>query len=256
MENKKSKKGYLTQSVLSTLIVALVLITSCEKSDDNIDKLSPSIFINGIESEGDSLLVDYNEAGSFLEIELSDGNRLKRNTVKILDKDGNEVYDRTKDLSFKQQHDTVYMDGLSINTFYKVKIETEDVDSNIETFEFYSMVSIIIKYPHVGLIGSATSIGWDIANHLAMDSISPNFFSWEGPLGAGELKLPLFQNNDFCGGDWINSATADQDISNPEFIYTTGCDGPDNKWIITEETAGNYLITVNTKDGTMTITKQ
>src|SRR5690554_2329249 len=158
MENKKSKKGYLTQSVLSTLIVALVLITSCEKSDDNIDKLSPSIFINGIESEGDSLLVDYNEAGSFLEIELSDGNRLKRNTVKILDKDGNEVYDRTKDLSFKQQHDTVYMDGLSINTFYKVKIETEDVDSNIETFEFYSMVSIIIKYPHVGLIGSATSI--------------------------------------------------------------------------------------------------
>ena len=60
----------------------------------------------------------------------------------------------------------------------------------------------------------------------------------------------------WCDGDWINAATASQSIFDTDFIYTTGCDGPDNKWKLKEGEAGNYEIRVDLDAETITITAQ
>ena len=84
-------------------------------------------------------------------------------------------------------------------------------------------------------------------------------YTFTGELGAGnptgELKISKFKGN-WCDGDWINAAVPDQSLSSTDFIYTFGCDGPDNKWRLVDGDAGNYVITVNLETDVLTITKQ
>ena len=77
-------------------------------------------------------------------------------------------------------------------------------------------------------------------------------FVYTGPLNAGELKFSKYQG-EWCDGQWINSAENGQAITNTAFITTFGCDGPDNKWKLSDDDAGDYEIRINLDTETMTV---
>lgn len=128
---------------------------------------------------------------------------------------------------------------------YKIKVNTID---NTITFNSVSLY----------LIGDGGPNGWNINNPLPMAYENGDYI-FTGPLGAdnptGEFKISKFAGN-WCDGDWINAATPNQSIFNTDYIYTVGCDGPDNKWKLQVGQAGNYEIRVNLDTETLTITSQ
>nr|WP_292968812.1 SusF/SusE family outer membrane protein [Allomuricauda sp.] len=130
--------------------------------------------------------------------------------------------------------------------WYKIEVNTKD-----NTIAF-SPVSLY-------LIGDGGPNGWNINDPEPMEYMGGGLYVFTGPLGSdnptGEFKISKFTGN-WCDGDWINAATASQSIFDTDFIYTTGCDGPDNKWKLKEGEAGNYEIRVDLDAETITITAQ
>ncbi|MCB0749547.1 MAG: SusF/SusE family outer membrane protein, partial [Ignavibacteriae bacterium] len=128
---------------------------------------------------------------------------------------------------------------------YKITVDTQN---NLITF------NKVMLY----IIGDGGPNGWNINNPAPMSYINGEYV-FVGPLGAsnptGEFKISKFVG-DWCGGDWINAATASQSINNTNFINTTNCDGPDNKWKLKDGEAGNYEIRINLETEVITITKQ
>lgn len=128
---------------------------------------------------------------------------------------------------------------------YKITLDTFNTTVKIEKVNLY-------------LIGDAGPNGWDIANPSPF-TYENGLYTFTAELGAdnatGEFKISKFKGN-WCDGEWINSATPDQSIYDTSFIYTQGCDGPDNKWRLKEGESGTYLFTIDLEQGTMTITKQ
>ena len=129
---------------------------------------------------------------------------------------------------------------------YKITINTKD-----NTIAF-SPVSLY-------LIGDGGPNGWNISDPEPMEYMGEGVYVFTGPLGSdnptGEFKISKFSGN-WCDGDWINAATESQSILNTTFIYTTGCDGPDNRWKLKEGEAGNYEIRVDLDAETISITPQ
>lgn len=99
-------------------------------------------------------------------------------------------------------------------------------------------------YGQVFMVGNACPCGWNIGEPVPMthDDVNPEIFYWEGYLGTGEMKLPLWTGNWGC--DYlmpvIHYSTQDGD-DNVQLIPSGN---PDYKWNIT--TAGNYRVVVNT----------
>jgi len=122
--------------------------------------------------------------------------------------------------------------------FYKITLNTREVAISIEPVNLY-------------IVGDAGPNGWNIGDPAPMER-NGAVYTYSGPLTAGEFKISKFQG-DWCDGDWINAAIASQPISNTEFITTQGCDGPDNKWAVDNNTAGDYIITIDLANETMTI---
>ena len=110
----------------------------------------------------------------------------------------------------------------------------------------------LVGFSNLYMVGNATPSGWNIATPVAMiqDTNDPSVFTWVGPLVAGELKISSF-TGDWCDGIWINPSQADQTITATDYIYTNGCEGPDNKWLVSSDEGGQYKLTVNL--GTETI---
>lgn len=102
------------------------------------------------------------------------------------------------------------------------------------------------------MIGDAGPNGWNINTPAPMDYINGDFI-YQGPLNTGELKFSKYQG-EWCDGQWINSAENGQAITNSAFITTFGCEGPDNKWKLSGDDAGDYEIRINLDTETMTIT--
>lgn len=106
------------------------------------------------------------------------------------------------------------------------------------------------------MVGSATSGGWDLALQSAMiqSDADTNIYVYSDTLKAGEFKIKLYPENDFCGGTWLHPISQAQDISETSAAILMGCseDNPDYKWEITE--AGLYTVTANLLDTTLTIT--
>jgi len=101
-------------------------------------------------------------------------------------------------------------------------------------------------YDKIYLLGDATPVGWNIASPIAMlrDENNPFVFTREVFLTPGELKFPTF-TGDWCDGDWINASQANQSITATDYIYTHGCEGPDNKWKVSSDEVDEYLITID-----------
>lgn len=118
--------------------------------------------------------------------------------------------------------------------------------------------TISIQKVNLYIVGDGGPNGWNIASPAAMSYSNGNFI-FNGPLGdsnaAGEFKISKFYGN-WCDGDWLNAATANQPITNGNYIITHGCDGPDNKWKLKTGDAGLYTITINLDAPSMVITHQ
>ncbi|GAA4298330.1 SusF/SusE family outer membrane protein [Aestuariibaculum suncheonense] len=118
--------------------------------------------------------------------------------------------------------------------------------------------TIVFSKVSLYLIGDGGPNGWNINNPDPMDYVNGEYI-FLGELGAdnptGEFKISKFIG-EWCGGEWINAATSSQSITNTSFIYTQGCDGPDNKWKMQEGDAGTYEIRVNLVTEVITIIKQ
>lgn len=124
---------------------------------------------------------------------------------------------------------------------YNITLDLNEMNISFELIELY-------------LIGDAGPNGWDIGNPAPMTR-NGGIYTYTGPLTAGELKISKFKG-DWCNGDWLNSATPSQAITDASYITTTGCDGPDNKWVVTAATAGDYIITIDLSLGNITMEKQ
>jgi len=124
--------------------------------------------------------------------------------------------------------------------WYSILLDVSDNTISIEPFKLY-------------IIGSATPVGWDIANAIELEQDPSNWyvFRYEGPLTAGEFKFPINRQMDW-GQDMYM-----KDPSDPSKMYRhTGGEEDDEKWIFTEADAGTYILIINVKDLTIDIQKQ
>jgi starch-binding outer membrane protein SusE/F len=124
--------------------------------------------------------------------------------------------------------------------YYTVTVDIEKMTINIEPLALY-------------MVGSATSIEWDITSALELTQDATNWyiFTWEGPLKAGEFKFPV--NRSSSWGQ--NMYMMDTNDATKMYLHTGGA-SDDSKWTIAEADAGNYKITVNVQDLTIDLKKQ
>lgn len=107
-------------------------------------------------------------------------------------------------------------------------------------------------FTQLWMVGDATPAGWNIDSPTPMvaDGVDPNIFKYEGPLNAGEFKIPTATGN--WGGNFFMPAIDHQPLSETAASYVVG-GSPDKKWQVTE--AGNYRIIFNQLKETIKITK-
>jgi PKD repeat protein len=108
-------------------------------------------------------------------------------------------------------------------------------------------------YSELYIVGDASPSGWNIGTPegFTQSEENPFVFVWEGILSPGNLKLSTY-TGDWCDGDWLHPAEANKSIIEAtEVVAHPGCTGPDNQWVVTEETQGRYRITVNLQDNTI-----
>ncbi len=109
--------------------------------------------------------------------------------------------------------------------------------------------TIKIQRRELYIVGSATPIGWNIAQAIALTegATDGTIFTYTGPMVAGQFKFPVNRDT-----DW------DQDMymmaSDSTMYLHHGGAPDDNKWTITDP--GNYVITCNIETLTINIQKQ
>ena len=120
-------------------------------------------------------------------------------------------------------------------------------------------------YDQLWIIGSATEAGWDIANAVPMTKKSEWEQTWQGNLKAGELKFTCDCSTDWFGAWFLAETVNKVPTGEPEHmifidkasdaVAATGIKELDQKWIITDDTAGYYTITLNQQTEMVTIKK-
>lgn len=131
---------------------------------------------------------------------------------------------------------------------YKVTVNLLDLTISIEKLEGPA-------YSELYVVGSATPVNdWVMPSDQAFvqNADDPFIFTYEATLTPGEFKIATFSGN-WCDGEWLNASQPDQALTATDYIVTQGCDGPDNKWVVTEETQGRYKITVDLQNATISI---
>ncbi|MFV0269831.1 MAG: SusF/SusE family outer membrane protein [Draconibacterium sp.] len=130
---------------------------------------------------------------------------------------------------------------------YKLTVNLVDLTIDVEKLAGPAFINLYI-------IGDASPSGWNIGNPEAFtrDGDDPFIFTYEATLSPGDFKISTFKG-DWCDGEWLNATQSDQVLTATDYIVTQGCEGPDNKWHVTEETQGRYKITVNLYSGTIEI---
>ena len=126
---------------------------------------------------------------------------------------------------------------------------TIEVDTRLLTIAIISHTEPPVEetYSHIYMMGDATPGGWSWDNLTEMQHPETNLFTWEGNLGAGQIKFPTEIKSDWSG-EMIYAPTPDCAVSeNGTFAIHTG--DPDSKWLI--PAAGNWSITINIQDTTI-----
>lgn len=127
---------------------------------------------------------------------------------------------------------------------YKITLNLRDLTISIKPFT---------PYTALGMVGDATPAGWNIDNPTPMvkDANNPYLFTYNGPLSAGEFKIPGATGN--WGADFFMPVVNHPDLGSHLVKFVPG-GNPDYKWQITS--AGNYMITFNQLYETISIVKQ
>lgn len=105
------------------------------------------------------------------------------------------------------------------------------------------------------IVGDATESGWNVDAPAAFtqSELDPFVFNYEGNLAPGELKIFAGPMGDWCG-EWYRPGVDDQGLVNGPVVQAAGCE-PDNTWLVTEEAAGRYKISLNTATNTIRFNK-
>ncbi len=115
----------------------------------------------------------------------------------------------------------------------------------------FSMFTATAQYNYLGMVGDAAPVGYvPEGDPMTLDPSNPNVFIYESVFKPGNFKIHT-EAADWCIGDWLNSAVPDQSLTDTDYIITTGCDGPDNQWQVTQK--GSYSITVDLDAATINI---
>lgn len=130
---------------------------------------------------------------------------------------------------------------------YKLTINLLDLTIGVEKLEGPAFSNLYI-------VGDASPSGWNIGSPEAFtrNGDDPFIFTYEATLTPGDFKISTF-TGDWCDGEWLNPSQGDQVLTATDYIITQGCDGPDNKWHVTDATQGRYKITVNLYSSTIEI---
>ncbi len=98
------------------------------------------------------------------------------------------------------------------------------------------------------IIGSATEVGWDIENAIALtqDTANESQFIFDGILTEGTFKFPVNTDTDWNQDMYM----CDTDDDTKIYLHNGG-DSDDNQWTITQE--GWYRIVVNVSELTISI---
>jgi hypothetical protein len=98
------------------------------------------------------------------------------------------------------------------------------------------------------MVGSATTIGWDIGNSIELteDANDGCIFTYIGPMVAGEFKFPVNRNSDWGQDMYMRT-------DNSTMYHHVGGASDDNKWNITAD--GDYIITANVETLSINIQK-
>jgi len=112
----------------------------------------------------------------------------------------------------------------------------------------FATSTIKIQLIQIYMVGSATSIGWDIGIALpfTQDFDSLFMFSYSGDMVPGELKFPINQQT-----DWGQDMYMKNPLDTTKMYYHTGGATDDSKWKIGE--AGSYTIKLDLKHFTIKI---
>ena len=110
-------------------------------------------------------------------------------------------------------------------------------------------------YAGIYIVGDATSAGWDANNPIVMtvDPGDPNKFTWTGSLAAGQFRF-LVSIGDLSGSSFV-APSADASITATQVAFAL--DGtPSNNFKVKAGEEGNYKITINQLNETISIVKQ
>jgi hypothetical protein len=106
-------------------------------------------------------------------------------------------------------------------------------------------------YSHIYMIGDATPGGWSWDNITEMQHPETNLFTWQGSLGAGQIKFPTELKSDWSGEMLYAPVPDCAPAVGGTFEARVG--GPDNKWLISAP--GEYEIRININDTTISFVK-
>jgi|WetSurMetagenome_2_1015567.scaffolds.fasta_scaffold00418_3 starch-binding outer membrane protein SusE/F len=108
------------------------------------------------------------------------------------------------------------------------------------------------RLDHLYIVGSAAPCGWTIGEAIELTQGSSGYeFVYTGSLVAGDFKFP-FNRSTSWSQDMFMKDPADES----KLYFHEGGASDDNKWTITSAQEGNYVITLNLKDLTITLDKQ
>lgn len=116
-----------------------------------------------------------------------------------------------------------------------------------------SISNATAQFDELYLVGDATPGGWDLEERtpLTQDDENPSIFTWSGELTEGEFKIQTYVG-DWCDGDWIHPLEHEQPLDITDYQILEGCGDEDPKWVIEEGEAGEYSITVDLENETIT----
>lgn len=130
------------------------------------------------------------------------------------------------------------------------------VDQKNKTVSFEKLTA---PYTEIYAIGDASPNGWNPQapdESFTQSDSNPFVFTYSAHLSPGELKFATY-TGEWCDGDWIDAPQADQALTGTsDYLIVHGCGDFDYKWRVTGETEGDYLITIDLYNQTLTFEAQ